>query len=150
MATYYQSEIKETIDRETGELVTVETSKSWRTKVRHTQEFYMVFVNWISLEYKIKSNIAKSILVWMLTNAEYNTGKVMLPAATRSEICKQYDISNTGLSDAIKTLKDLGIIQGKRGVFYINPELFWKGELSVRNQVLENSKIVFTISIEDD
>lgn len=150
MATYYQSEIKETIDRETGELVTVETSKSWRTKVHHSQEFYMVFVNWISLEYKIKSLVAKSILVWMLTNAEYNTGRVLIPTEVRNNICNQYEISNTALSNALKTLKDLGIIQGDRGVFYINPELFWKGELSVRNQVLENSKIVFTISIEDD
>lgn len=150
MATFCESKTTELLDKETGEIITIETSKTWRAKVKHVQEFYMVFVDWISLEYQIKSSISKSILTWMLVNAEYNTGKVRLTTEDRAQICKLYQISNNALSTRLKELKDLSLITGQKGIFYLNPELFWKGEISARNQILQEGNIKFTISIERD
>lgn len=148
MAHYVKSVVKEVLDKETGEIYTVETSKTWSSKVHDTESFYMVFVNWISLEYQIKSDVAKSILTWMLTNAEYNTGKVRLTTVDREEVCKLYNITNNALSIYLNKLKKLNLIQGSKGIFNINPEIFWKGELSVRNKLLKDGNITFTISID--
>lgn len=148
MAHYVKSVVKEVLDKETGEICTIETSKTWSSKVHDTESFYMVFVNWISLEYQIKSTVAKSILTWMLTNAEYNTGRVLLTTMERSELCKLYGITNNALSIYLKQLKDLNLITGSKGTFFINPEIFWKGELSVRNKLLKDGNITFTISID--
>jgi len=148
MAHYVQSVVKEVLDKETGEIYTIETSKTWSSKVHDTESFYMVFVNWISLEYQIKSDVAKSILTWMLTNAEYNTGKVRLTTVDREEVCKLYNITNNALSIYLNKLKKLNLIQGSKGIFNINPEIFWKGELSVRNKLLKDGNITFTISID--
>lgn len=150
MAHYVKSVVKEVLDKETGEICTIETSKTWSSKVHDTESFYMVFVNWISLEYQIKSTVAKSILTWMLTNAEYNTGRVLLTTMERSELCKLYGITNNALSIYLKQLKDLNLITGSKGTFFINPEIFWKGELSVRNKLLKDGNITFTISIDQD
>ena len=150
MAHFVQSTVKEVLDKETGELFTVETSKTWSAKVHDTESFYMVFMKWISLEYQIKSDITKSVLTWMLSHAEYNTGKVLLTTMERKELCKMYGITNNSLSIYLKNLKDLNIISGSQGTFYINPEIFWKGELSVRNQLLKNGNITFKISIEQN
>ena len=150
MAHYVQSVVKEVLDKETGEIYTIETSKTWSSKVHDTESFYMVFVNWISLEYQIKSDVAKSILTWMLTNAEYNTGKVRLTTVDREEVCKLYNITNNALSIYLNKLKKLNLIQGSKGIFNINPEIFWKGELSVRNKLLKDGNITFTISIDQD
>lgn len=150
MAHYVQSVIKEVLDKETGEICTIETSKTWSAKVHDTESFYMVFVNWISLEYQIKSTVAKSVLTWMLTNAEYNTGRVLLTAMVREELCGLYGITNNALSIYLKQLKDLNLVTGSKGTFFINPEIFWKGELSVRNKLLKDGNVTFRISIEQD
>lgn len=148
MASYVKSEITEMIDKETGEVFTIETAKTWTAK-QSVEEFYMTFIDVYSTYFtKLNSVKAKDILTWMCMHAEFNTGRVLITPLIRQEICDKLEISSPALSNQLKLLKALKFIDGSKGTYYINPEIFWKGELSVRNKLLQDKNVTFRISIE--
>lgn len=148
MATYVKSEVKEFLDKDTGEIFAMETSKTWTAK-QSVEQFYMTFIDmYSSLFSKIHSEKAKDVLTWMCMNAEFNTGRVLITPIIREELCKQLSVSSAALSTHISLLKKLNLINGSKGTFFINPEIFWKGELSVRNKLLKDGNITFTISFD--
>ena len=150
MATYVKSEVKEFLDKDTGEIFAMETSKTWTAK-QSAEQFYMTFIDMYSACFtKINSDRAKDVLTWMCMNAEFNTGRVLITPAIRKELCQKLDISSAALSTHITALKKLNLVQGNQGTFFINPEIFWKGELSVRNKLLKDGNITFTISFDQE
>lgn len=56
-----QSIVREVVDKESGEITLMETTKVFTQRVQ-TDEFYMVFVNYISPMYNLTSSVAKSLL----------------------------------------------------------------------------------------
>lgn len=139
---------REVINPETGEIVTIETSKTFTTKITEDQ-FYMTFVNFLSPIYDLKPERAKDLLIWMLQHAEFNTGIVNLPTATRKVIVEELQMSNNSITNYLKVLKDKKLISGENGVFTINPQIFWKGELAARKQLLKNKNIQIVFGIEE-
>lgn len=69
--------------------------------------------------------------------AEFNTGVVRLTTQDRDEVCVQLNISKPNLSKNIKRLKDQGLLVGDRGVYTIDPKLFWKGDRKMRADLLQ-------------
>jgi predicted transcriptional regulator len=57
----------------------------------------------------------------MCNNAEFNSGRVLMPAEIRAQITKELDMSANGITNNLKALKDLNLISGEKGVFTINP-----------------------------
>lgn len=144
------SKIEETIqttvvDRETGEVQQTETSKTFLTKIKE-DAFYMTFIDYISPYYQLKSDNARKILCWMCNHAEWNTGRVSLTAASRAQMAEEIDICPNTITNNLKKLKDVNLISGEKGEFQINPKIFWKGELSVRRQMLKDKE--FQISFQ--
>lgn len=113
-----------TVDYTTGELIEtqIETSKTFTKKI-DKDKFFMTFVDFISPLYQLKSDTAKSVLSIMCCMAEYNTGKVTLSTAKRNDICNELKISPNTLTNCLKNLKDLKIIEGEKGEFEINPAI---------------------------
>lgn len=142
--TYTQREV---LNPDTGELVTIESSKTFTTKISE-DKFYMTFIDYMSPIFGLKPEAAKSLLAWMCSHAEYNTGRVSLSAADRKQICGELDISNNSITNYLKTLKKLKLINGEKGTFVINPKIFWKGELAARKELLKNKDIRITFSID--
>lgn len=149
MARIFHEKQVEVIDRQTGESIYTTFEKSWNHKQKYDKEntFYMCFLNWIDFEYKL-TNKAKSILTWLLCHAERDTGIVRLTSCDRKEICDFYKLSNNGLSNLLTELKKNDVITGSNGNFYINPQLFWFGDTSIRNKILKNGNVKFSITIE--
>ena len=139
---------KQVINPETGEIVTIETSKSFTTKITEDQ-FYMTFVNFLSPIYDLKPERAKDLLIWMLQHAEFNTGIVNMPTAIRKQITEELKMANNSITNYLKTLKDKKLISGSNGVFTINRQIFWKGELAARKELLKNKNIQITFGIEN-
>lgn len=147
--TVVHSELKEIVDKETGEVVSLETSKVIRKKIKE-DAFYMTFIDFISpfIDNLKTCDNARRILTWMCSNAEFNTGKVSLTTGTRLKLCKELEISSNTLTNNLKKLKDSNLIKGEKGDFYINPQIFWKGDLNTRRKLLEDSEIQIKFEIK--
>jgi hypothetical protein len=138
--------IKEVLDPQTGEIVKYESSKTYKEKIS-SENFYMVFLDYMAPLLKIKSHITRHVLDKLCQLAEFNSGKVSLSTGNRKEICDQLEINSQQFSKALKQLKELNLIDGESGMFTINPYIFWKGDQSIRRQELLNNK-AFQITYE--
>lgn len=138
--------IKEVLDPQTGEIVKYESSKTYKEKIS-SENFYMVFLDYMTPLLKIKSHITRHVLDKLCQLAEFNSGKVSLSTGNRKEICDQLEINSQQFSKALKQLKELNLIDGESGMFTINPYIFWKGDQSIRRQELLNNK-AFQITYE--
>lgn len=146
MAKYQTTKQKEFIDCETGEVKSIEVSKVFTTKV-NSDAFYMTFIDYLSPIFNLKSDAAKTLLVWLCTHAEFNSGIVSLSAADRKQICIDLNITNSTISNNLKKLSELNLIYGKDGKYTINPQVFWKGDLKERDRLLKDKDIQITFSI---
>ena len=141
--------VREIVDCETGEIKVIESQKVFSKKVKD-DNFYFTFIDFIAPLFKLRSDSAKNLLVWLCTHAEFNTGTVSLSAADRKEISELFSMSNNAITNCIKKLKDLNLISGQCGKFTINPQIFWKGEMSVRNKLLQDESIQVIFKIGQD
>ena len=116
---------------------------------RDDDSFYRIFFDSLSIMNEL-SNKAKSVLQWICTNSEYNTGIIRLTSATRKEICEFYRLSNNGLSNLLKELKDKNIIAGNSGYFYINPKYFWKGDEESRERILKDENFINYFNLNEN
>lgn len=146
MGKYNTITQREVVNPETGEVVTIESSKTFTTKISE-DKFYMTFIDYMNPIFKVKPEAAKSLLAWMCQHAEYNTGKISISAADRKSICNELNISNNCITNYLRSLKTLNLINGEKGTFMINPEVFWKGELAARRNLLKDNEIQITFSI---
>ena len=138
--------IKEVLDPQTGEIIKYESSKTYKEKI-NSENFYMVFLDYMTPLLKIKSHITRHVLDKLCQLAEFNSGKVSLSTGNRKEICDQLEINSQQFSKALKQLKELNLIDGESGMFIINPYIFWKGDQNIRRQELLNNK-AFQITYE--
>lgn len=120
-------------------------------KIKDTNKFFAVFVNNVDSILAIKGKTAIKVLLWMCANAEYNTGKVYLTSSRIDELSQTLGMPKQSVYNSLLELKKLNLISGNRGSFQINPEIFWKGELSVRKQLLDKTgnKMSITFSLLD-
>lgn len=141
-----QETVTDVVDKDTGEVFHSTSSKTFTTQIK-TESFYMTFIDYIAPLYELKSNSLKSLLTYLCEHAEFNTGKVSLTTAARKVACEHLGISNNTLTNYLKKLKDLNLIDGKDGEFIINPQIFWKGDTKMRAQLLQNEEIKITFNI---
>lgn len=149
MEKYQQVTQNQIVDVNTGEIIQYETQKTYTRKIE-SESFYMTFIDYIAPLFNLKSDAAKNVLNWMCCHAEYNTGKVQLTTNQRDLACEELGMKSNSLSNHLKKLKDLKLIDGDRGDFIINPQIFWKGDTVTRNKLLADNeiKIMFKIDYE--
>jgi hypothetical protein len=140
---------REIVDVTTGEVVKVDTQKTFTEKVS-PESFYMTFIGYMSPLFNLHSDVARSILDWMCMRAEYNSGVVDLSASKRQKMCQDLSITSNQVTNNLRKLKELGLITGDKGEFTINPEIFWKGDTKTRQQVLEGKSLKVSFEIVDD
>lgn len=141
--------IRDIVDSSTGEVVSVETEKIFNIKTT-VETFTMMYNDYLGKLYGIKHLSDIKLITKFCEIAEFNTGKVVLSSATRDEICEQLDISKPNLSKNIKRLKELGLIDGDKGTYIIDPKLFWKGDRKMRAELLkgEGMKVILNFKSE--
>lgn len=121
-------------------------------KDRNSDKFFAVFIDNINSILSITGENAIKVLLWMCSIAEYNSGIVYMTTRQIIELANLLNKPRQSIYNSIVQLKKLDLISGERGCFQINPEIFWKGELSVRKQLLDKSgnKMSITFSLLDD
>lgn len=134
------------VDKETGEISQVETVKKQKIEIT-SEPFYMVFIDYMAPIFSLKNGTSKSVLSKLCSMAEFNTGKVSLGAADRDQICEELNIKKNVLSMAIKELCDKKLVEGTRGRYVINPQIFWKGDLKTRNAILDAKALQITFEV---
>lgn len=140
---------REIVDVTTGEVVKVDTQKTFTEKVS-PESFYMTFIGYMSPLFNLHSDVARSVLDWMCMRAEYNSGVVDLSASKRQKMCQDLSITSNQVTNNLRKLKELGLITGEKGEFTINPEIFWKGDTKTRQQVLEGKSLKVSFEIVDN
>ncbi len=123
------------------------TQKSFNTKVT-PDKFYMTFIEHISPLFNLKSPLARRILDIFCCKAEFNTGKVTIPSGVREEICTSLNISLQTFNNTIQKLKKSGLISGERGIYEINPNIFWKGTTDQRDKILREGGLELKIKYQ--
>ena len=114
---------REIVDSQTGEVVKIDSSRTFTTKVTE-DSFYMTFIDYVSPLFGLKPESAKNLLIWMCQHAEFNAGKVSLTTADRKQISIELGLSNNSITNYLKKLKDLKLISGENGSYLINPQIF--------------------------
>lgn len=140
---------REIVDVTTGEVVKVDTQKTFTEKIS-PDNFYMTFIGYMSPLFNLHSDVARSILDWMCMRAEYNSGVVDLSTSKRQKMCSDLSITSNQVTNNLKKLKELGLITGEKGEFTINPEIFWKGDTKTRQQVLEGKSLKVSFELVEE
>ena len=87
----------------------------------------------------------------MLEYSEWNTGKVFMTTDRVEELMSICGISRATYHRAVKELIDKGIITKGKGSYTIAENMFWKGELKMRDKVIKSKmQITFTPILQEE
>lgn len=114
--------------------------KKFSVKVK-AENFYITYIDNLSGYLKLTSNADKSVLAYLCTKAEYDTGRAAISADERVSACEMIGISSQQFTNSISKLKQLKLITGRSGFYMINPAIFWKGNSKTRSKLLKDNKL---------
>lgn len=139
---------EEHINQETGEVTTLRKTVSISTK--NSDEFFMVFVKFISGLFELKSANDIKILIKFCQIAEFNTGAVLIPPGRRKEILDELDIQTSHFSNSLNRLKKANLITGEQGNYKLNPIVTWKGDIKTRDSVIKTKGLDFNVKFTSE
>lgn len=127
------------IDRNTGEVVEQYNSKE--VVLKQTEPFFLTYSRQILALYRTDIlNATTKVLYKMLEFSEWNTGKVYMTTDRIEEVMQTCDISRASYQRAVRELMKFGIISKGKGSYTIAEDMFWKGEIKMRDKV-RNAKM---------
>ena len=132
------------VDPETGEIIEFSEHKS--VQLKETEPFFLTYSKQIMALYSTDVlNATTKVLYKMLEYSEWNTGKVYMTTDRVEEIMSICNISRATYHRAVKELIDKGIIIKGKGSYTIAENMFWKGELKMRESIIKSRmQITFT------
>ena len=131
-------------DPETGEILNYSRHKS--VQLKETEPFFLTYSKQILALYNTDVlNATTKVLYKMMEFAEWNTGKVYMSADRVEEIMSVCNISRATYHRAVNELIDKGIITKGKGSYTIAENMFWKGEIKMREKIL-NAKLKISFS----
>ena len=140
--------IEETVDTTTGEVKTV--TKTFSVKSKNKEDFFMVFLTGLNAICSLSRPSDIKVLVELCSRAEFNTGKVRLTPVDRKEMLEKMKIKAQSLSNSLKRLRGVGLIEGSHGVYEVNPQCFWKGTTDERNKLLRERSAELVLKFRCD
>ncbi len=125
-------------------------TKKFSVKVK-VENFYITYIDNLSGYLKLTSNADKSVLAYLCTKAEYDTGRAAISAEERLKACEMISISSQQFTNSVSKLKQLKLITGRSGFYMINPAIFWKGNSKTRSKLLKDNKLAveFDFVVDD-
>ena len=140
--------IEERVDTATGEIRTI--TKTFSVKSKNKEDFFMVFLSGLNAISSLSRPSDIKVLAILCSNAEFNTGKVKLTSADRKEATDRLGIKSQSFSNSLKRLRDVGLLEGERGEYEINPQCFWKGTTDERNKLLRERSAELILKFKCD
>lgn len=137
-------------DTTTGEIIEFSEHKS--IQLKKTEPFFQVYSQQILALYSTDvMNATTKVLYKMLEYAEWNTGKVFMTADRVEEIMSSCNISRASYHRGVKELIDKGIITKGKGSYTIAENMYWKGDMKMRESIIKaRMKVTFTPVMEKE
>lgn len=132
----YNKRLKNQTTLENSEGVKTVTSKEFSIAI-NGDSYYYTFINMMSPFYEINCITDAKVLAYMCERCEFNTGIVKITPADRKALVALTGVMTQAISNAISRLRGLGLISGGGGVYSVNPEIWWKGSMKTRSELLE-------------
>jgi len=140
----YYEEVTQTIDKETGELESVQ--RTVKRKVSRDQ-FVMFFFKDIQGLIDLSSKAEFKVLLSICEMVGYNTNEVILIKSKKEDITKQTGLSYNSVHNTISRLCKKGILLRRAQALYIlNPKFAFKGEEIQRAKKL---KLILEYQLKD-
>jgi predicted transcriptional regulator len=135
---------------DTGEIMEFSEHKS--VQLKKAEPFFQVYSQQILALYSTDvMNATTKVLYKMLEYAEWNTGKVFMTTDRVEEIMTSCNISRASYHRGVKELIDKGIIIKGKGSYTIAENMYWKGDLKMREDIIKaKMKVTFTPVLEDE
>ncbi len=134
-----QNIVTESTDKETGEVTTKHSTKTYYIKAK-SEDFVIMFNSASNLISKDCTPTETKLLLSLFPIVEYNTNRLHITPQRRIELREliggEKILNNGSFSSALKGLLDKRIILVSEDNYILSPYFFWKGELSMRNKVL--------------
>jgi hypothetical protein len=124
-------------------------TKKFSVKVK-VESFYITYIDNLSGYFKLTSGADKSVLAYLCTKAEYDTGRAAISADERVKACKMIGISSQQFTNSVARLKELKLVTGRSGFYMINPAVFWKGNSKTRSKLLNDNNLAVQFDFEVD
>lgn len=131
------------IDKGSGEVIT--THKEFTIKTT-TDEFFMMYVQSLSLLHNITSMTDMKVLAQMAGWVDWKTNTCYVSTSRRKELCQLLGVKTQALSNSLGRLNTSGMIAFvDRGEYQINPYLVWKGSSVDRDKYLRMNGAELTL-----
>jgi hypothetical protein len=131
----------------------VTTSKTYSVRA-DSENFFQIFLESMAGLLQIKNATDHRVMYVLNSMAEFNTGRVILSSVERKTIIESLDVDDQTFSNSLRRLKAAGLLDGDRGIYTINPLVFWKGTTDERKKLLRQKgfelKVIFKPSEEFD
>lgn len=135
----------------------VRTTKKVVVHKLETENFYMVFANYVHWLYGLKGVVPVKVLHYLMEHAQINTGRVAMTPGMRRDILEDLDISRTAFTKAIdqlvelkvlsrvyRTVEETGEMIERKGEYMMNPEMVWKGDKEKRKELKVTFEAVYS------
>jgi DNA-binding MarR family transcriptional regulator len=144
MAKNIYEEVTQTLDKETGEVETIE--RKIKRKVKRDL-FAMMYVEEIA---NLISNISPAemkVLIAIVQRSEYNTNRIFLTKGVKDRIVNDTKLKYSTVHNSVSKLsqKDI-LIRETTSEYILNPKYFFKGEEVERAKVI---KFIIEYRLED-
>ncbi len=110
--------------------------------VENEKDFYITYCKVLGLLKDLGLGEIKT-LSWLVSNSSFNNNMVVVTSGVKKKIAEEMGISANTVNNALGPLVEKEILyrdtdSGNRrdGIYYINPEYYWKGSLAERKKML--------------
>ena len=153
---YEKETTHQEFDFSTGEMIHESKTKEIVKYVKDKPHFILVYLEDLSGLLKLDnlSDIKVLACIWEMSGIE--TGEVFLIKSRKEQIAEKTQLTYRVVEVSISRLAKKGLIikgdEGRSGLYYINPNYFWKGqEISRKDKKHElNIKISYKFESEND
>lgn len=137
---------------ETNQIEEVETRKVHKVKMKSEDEFFMLYIKYLSPFYDLKYADDIKLMAKLMEWCDFNKGEVFLTSSRRKEITEELGIHKSNISTSLKRLREKNLIYGDKGEYKINPTVAWKGSNASRLELMRNEGVqaVFNFTIDQD
>lgn len=106
--------------------------KTHKLSLPQTDEFFSLYSKYLPSFYHLTGTQIKVIL-YLANRSTLNTNEVRIVSKDRHEMKDLFKVSKPVIDKAIKVLIEEKFLLGSKGLYKLNPLLFWKGDRRLRN-----------------
>lgn len=147
---FSKSESQKIIDLQTGEVFQEEINTITMVVSNVTTRYYASMIKDDEIWYKDLNACEFKVCHYLFDNLRFGSTEFYINKTMRTKIAKVFDVSESQIQKAVKSLTDKNILgRVDRGVYMVNPAIAYKGNLKQQDQhikLFEEAKAKYNVS----